>query len=267
MATTSLYKGLTVITPRQAGGQLIINDFKEMADRAGPVHQEGGQPDPLDDSNGTGGNGSFYQWSKWYNTSDESIWICVDDTVSSAVWKKVMDTANINMGDLGDVNSAAATTSDILAWDITSWSPTSAANSAMSASSASAANVATYVYLNGPAQSQTSSPSSNYLMVGDGSGFWKPFSRAPLAQSAESAYSATLAGSASEAAFLTGAQTNSSGWVMVYYSSSGQPSSWAARSIVPSADVAQFLIGTTNPSHGSRISYSSGATSQGWTVF
>ena len=62
MATQSLYKGLTVITPRQAGGQLVINDLKEMADRAGPVIEIAGQPDAQDDSSGTGGNGRFYQW-------------------------------------------------------------------------------------------------------------------------------------------------------------------------------------------------------------
>jgi hypothetical protein len=80
------YKGLDVITAVGDGGVLVIENFEEIADRAGQVFQGTGTPDNNDDSSGTGGNGSFNVWSKWHNTTTDDLFICVVATPTLAEW-------------------------------------------------------------------------------------------------------------------------------------------------------------------------------------
>ena len=87
------YKGLDVINAVGDGGILVIDDFKEMADRAGQVHQTTGAPTVNDDSDGTAANGAFNVWSKWHNTTTDDIYICVDSTPTAAEWVRITSDA------------------------------------------------------------------------------------------------------------------------------------------------------------------------------
>lgn len=90
MASLTDYKGLDVLDAATgAGGAAINDDFKELADRAGPVHAAASDPSVNDDSSGTAGNGKFYIWSKWRNTSNNKIFVCVDPSTGAAVWVDV----------------------------------------------------------------------------------------------------------------------------------------------------------------------------------
>ena len=91
MATLTDYKGLEVVTPDPtgAGGLAIQDDLKELADRDGPVHEAAANPTVNDDDADTAGNGKFYKWSKWRNTSTNSAFICLDPTATAAVWKDI----------------------------------------------------------------------------------------------------------------------------------------------------------------------------------
>jgi hypothetical protein len=87
------YKGLDVITAIGDGGILVIDDFKELADRAGQVYQGTGVPNANDDSAGTAGNGEFNVWSKWHRTTTGDIYFCVDATPTSAEWIRITSDA------------------------------------------------------------------------------------------------------------------------------------------------------------------------------
>ncbi len=86
------YKGINVLDPHPtgAGGDLLIADLKELADRAGPVHSAAADPTVNDDSAGTAGNGKFYVWSKWLNISNGGAFVCLSATPTAAVWVKGM---------------------------------------------------------------------------------------------------------------------------------------------------------------------------------
>lgn len=88
------YKGLQVLDTRPpekaAGGRAIYDNFKELADRVGPVVENAGDPDANDDSANTNGNGVCQQWTKWYNTTDSTVFICLDATATAAVWARVL---------------------------------------------------------------------------------------------------------------------------------------------------------------------------------
>jgi hypothetical protein len=85
------YRGLTVISPIQNGGIIIEDNFKEMADRAGPVFSAASNPTVNDDESNTSGNAFFYKWSKWHNSSTDNIFICVDSTTGAANWQQIGD--------------------------------------------------------------------------------------------------------------------------------------------------------------------------------
>ena len=99
------YKGLDVVTAINDGGILIIDDFKEMADRAGQVYQTAGSPGVNDDSAGTAGNGQFNEWSKWRNTTTNNIWLCVDATPGAAIWISITGDA-AGVGSIDGVSNA-----------------------------------------------------------------------------------------------------------------------------------------------------------------
>lgn len=83
------YKGLQVgsVTPAEAGGIAIDGNMRAIADRAGPVAEVNGAPGVTDDDAGGGGNGTFFTWSKWRDTSNDDVYICVDPATGAAVWK------------------------------------------------------------------------------------------------------------------------------------------------------------------------------------
>lgn len=85
------YKGLEILTPDPtgAGGLAIQTNEKKLADRTGPVVVLASAPDANDDSADTGGNGKLYVWSKWFDTAALTIYVCVDDTPTAAVWLEV----------------------------------------------------------------------------------------------------------------------------------------------------------------------------------
>ena len=91
MANLTEYKGLQIVaTPSGAGGEALTNDLKELADRAGPVYETAGDPTTDHDEADTASVGvEFEQWSKWHNTSDDGIFICVDPSEGAAVWVQV----------------------------------------------------------------------------------------------------------------------------------------------------------------------------------
>jgi len=83
MATLTDYKGLLVVDSASgAGGTALTNDFKELADRAPQLSTS----DPADTNDSTE---YYFEGSLWFNSDTQTLWICVDATAGSAVWKSV----------------------------------------------------------------------------------------------------------------------------------------------------------------------------------
>ena len=95
MGSFTDYRGLEVRTPDPVGdaGLVLNTNFKELADRSGPIHSAAASPDANDDSADTNGNGKFYLWSKWLNTDTNTILICIDATATAAVWRTISTVA------------------------------------------------------------------------------------------------------------------------------------------------------------------------------
>ena len=93
MAALGTFRGLQFITPDpgQAGGLAVSNNFIEIAKRAGPITTKAFDPLITDDDVGTAGNGTFFQFSKWWNSATKTMFILGDATTGAAVWKKVGD--------------------------------------------------------------------------------------------------------------------------------------------------------------------------------
>ena len=88
MASLTDYRGLDVVeSAAGAGGAAVTDDFKELADRAGPVYAGDADPSADNDSDDTAALGTrFYKWSKWHNTATDKVFMCVDATPGAAVW-------------------------------------------------------------------------------------------------------------------------------------------------------------------------------------
>jgi hypothetical protein len=82
--TLDNYKGLQVLpgTPSD-GGAAISDNFVKLADRL--LHTASADPTASDDS----GDG-FSVGSRWFNTTKNTEWVCLDATASAAVWRQVV---------------------------------------------------------------------------------------------------------------------------------------------------------------------------------
>ena len=120
--TVGSYKGLTTVTPSSSGASIIIDNFKELADRAGPVTSAASAPGVGDDV-----ADGYYKYSKWHHTGTNAIYMCADNTAGSAVWKNITASgaagASTTTG-LTDVNSGTPNDGDIFIFDSNgpSWS-------------------------------------------------------------------------------------------------------------------------------------------------
>jgi len=114
------YKSMEVYdgTPSGAGGQALDNNFVAITDRIGSYIENASDPDANDDDQDTGSNGVAYQNSLWLNTTDKTLWLCIDATVTAAVWKHinqvdiVLDTTPQLGGSLDVNGQALVSTSD-----------------------------------------------------------------------------------------------------------------------------------------------------------
>jgi len=89
-ASIVTYRGVMVVEPTtQSGGTTMTTSFKELADRVGPVIMDTGIPVANDDSGNTAGNGWFYTWSKWLDTTNNGMYLCTDASISGAVWEPI----------------------------------------------------------------------------------------------------------------------------------------------------------------------------------
>lgn len=110
MSTTGDYKGVTVIDPDPTGGGglLLNNGLKELADRAGPVHEAASDPLVTNDIVDTAAIGKkFWTWSKWRNTATDEIFILADPTAGAAVWQSASGVAAHThvLADITDLDS------------------------------------------------------------------------------------------------------------------------------------------------------------------
>ncbi|QNN23305.1 hypothetical protein HED60_13815 [Planctomycetales bacterium ZRK34] len=96
MFTLIGYRGLQVVAPPpdNSGGAVLNDNMQIIANRVGPVHSDTVDPTANDDGANTNGKGAFYTYSKWINTSTEQVFICLDNTSESAVWKNVTNIAD-----------------------------------------------------------------------------------------------------------------------------------------------------------------------------
>ncbi|TWT61703.1 hypothetical protein [Rubinisphaera italica] len=91
MASLVNYKGLQVVeSPSGDGGQALTDDFMTLGDRAPNVSDsDPGSTD--DDSKG------YFAGSMWLNKTSQTLWMCVDATVTAAVWKSVYRRTTTNL--------------------------------------------------------------------------------------------------------------------------------------------------------------------------
>lgn len=62
------------------------------------VFEDAADPTVNDDRNGTAGNGLFYKFDQWYNTTDGSVWVCVDSSATAAVWVDITTRVDVTIG-------------------------------------------------------------------------------------------------------------------------------------------------------------------------
>ncbi|QNN23310.1 hypothetical protein HED60_13840 [Planctomycetales bacterium ZRK34] len=91
MATLTNYRGLQIVSPAPSaeGGSALNDNFKNIADRSGPIHSAAADPTNDDDGANTSGNGAFYLFSKWLNTATMQVFLCTDNTAENAVWSNI----------------------------------------------------------------------------------------------------------------------------------------------------------------------------------
>ena len=87
MASLTSYRGLQVITPNPAGaGGLALNDdLKYLADRS-VVHEDTRDPGASDDGSDASEEDRYYVGSRWFNTTNNRLFVCIDNTTSNAQW-------------------------------------------------------------------------------------------------------------------------------------------------------------------------------------
>lgn len=109
MASLTNYKGLSVITPTPsgAGGNAINNDFKLLVDWNPKSKWDAtASPSTTDDS-----SENYQVGSLWYNTSDQELKLCIDDTANSAEWIDVAIDVAFKSGKLDSDLTINSTTS------------------------------------------------------------------------------------------------------------------------------------------------------------
>ena len=86
--TTTTYRGLSVREPAPYGaaGAAWQANFVALADRIGSHIEADADPTANDDEVGTACNGVVMTLSTWRNTSDDSVWQCLDASEGAAVW-------------------------------------------------------------------------------------------------------------------------------------------------------------------------------------
>jgi hypothetical protein len=75
--------------PTGDGGDLVQDNFVEIALRSGPVFEAATDPTVNDDSADTAGNGKFYIWSLWRNTVTNDLFMLADATPTGAAWQNI----------------------------------------------------------------------------------------------------------------------------------------------------------------------------------
>lgn len=79
----SSYKGLTVVdNPVGSGGQALTGNFQTLADRAVQMSTS----DPTTSNNSSSG---FVEGSLWENTTDQTVWMCLSSSTTTASWKSL----------------------------------------------------------------------------------------------------------------------------------------------------------------------------------
>ena len=92
MGSFTDYRGLEIRTPDPVGdgGLVLNNNFKELSNRSGPIYSAAANPTVNDDKINTAGNGKFYIYSKWLNTTNDEMFVCVDATATAAIWEEIV---------------------------------------------------------------------------------------------------------------------------------------------------------------------------------
>lgn len=91
------FKGILILVPDpvEAGGQAYNDNFKELANRTGPVFFGSGEPTVAYDSDDSAGVGvQFHDFSMVVLRIPRTVFMCVDDTPGAAVWVEL--TGNLN---------------------------------------------------------------------------------------------------------------------------------------------------------------------------
>jgi len=106
------YKGIEVPqpAPNKPGGDLLIDDLRILADRSPTTYEGAGNPGVNNDRADTATLGTaFYRYSKWINTTDGTIWLCLDATPTAAVWQLVAPLTYEGSGNPGVNNDSVDT--------------------------------------------------------------------------------------------------------------------------------------------------------------
>lgn len=85
---------IEVLSPdaTEAGGQLILDNFRVLADRVPVSKITTTAPGATDDGANTSGAGVFQVGSRWKNTSTDLSYECMDNSTGAAIWKQIVDT-------------------------------------------------------------------------------------------------------------------------------------------------------------------------------